>query len=71
MPFLGEVLAGGIAKAMTVDIRMTAPEGKLDRAGLLVVNPPYGFEAQMQAVARWIGPPLAGEITFRWIAGAE
>ena len=69
--FLGEVLAGGIAKAMTVDIRITAPEGKLDRAGLLVVNPPYGFEAQMQAAARSIGPRLAGEITFRWIAGSE
>jgi 23S rRNA (adenine2030-N6)-methyltransferase len=69
--FLGEVLAGGITKAMTVDIRIVAPEGKLDRAGLLVVNPPYGFEAQMQAAARWIGPRLAGEITFRWIAGSE
>ena len=69
--FLGEVLAGGIVKAMTVDIRITAPEGKLDRAGLLVVNPPYGFAAQMQAAAWWIGPRLAGEITLRWIAGSE
>lgn len=56
---------------MTVDIRIAAPEDKLDRAGLLVVNPPYGFEAQMREAAQWIGPRLAGEITFRWIAGSE
>ena len=31
---------------------------KLSRAGLLVINPPYGFEAAIQAGAALIAPPL-------------
>ena len=69
--FVGEVLAGGIAKALTIEIRIVAPEGKLDRAGLLVINPPYGFEAEMGQVARLLGPRLDGEITLTWVAGSE
>jgi 23S rRNA (adenine2030-N6)-methyltransferase len=69
--FIGEVLAGGIAKAMVIDTKVSAPEGKLSRAGLLVVNPPYGFEAQMREAARLVAPRLEGEITSTWVAGAE
>jgi 23S rRNA (adenine2030-N6)-methyltransferase len=69
--FVGEVLAGGIAKAMTVEIKVTAPQGKLSQAGLLVVNPPYGFEAGMREAGRLLGPLLDGEITSAWRAGAE
>ena len=69
--FLGEVLAGGITKAMTIDTKVAAPEGKLDRAGLLVINPPYGFETEMRAAARLLAPRLAGEISLAWVAGAE
>ncbi len=69
--FVGEVLAGGIAKAMTVEIKVAAPEGKLSRAGLLVINPPYGFTAEMHAVTRLLAPRLDGEIASDWVAGSQ
>ncbi|HET7086339.1 MAG TPA: 23S rRNA (adenine(2030)-N(6))-methyltransferase RlmJ [Rhizomicrobium sp.] len=69
--FVGEVMTGGIAKALTVTIKVKAPEGKLDRAGLLVVNPPYGFESAMQGAGALLAPRLGGEIATDWVAGAE
>jgi 23S rRNA (adenine2030-N6)-methyltransferase len=69
--FVGEALAGGIAKALTVETGIAAPEGKLDRAGLLVVNPPYGFEAQLRAIAEIVAPRLDGRIACAWVAGSE
>ena len=69
--FTSEVLAGGIAKAMTVDARISAPEGKLARAGLLVINPPFGFARAMEHAARLLAPRLEGEITSSWLVGAE
>ena len=69
--FTGEVLAGGMAKAMTVDTAIAAPEGKLARAGLLVINPPYGFSAAMRAASGIIAPLLNATITSTWLAGAE
>jgi 23S rRNA (adenine2030-N6)-methyltransferase len=69
--FTGEVLAGGMTKAMTVDAAISAPEGKLGRAGLLVINPPYGFDAAMRATAAIIAPLLDATITNTWLAGAD
>jgi 23S rRNA (adenine2030-N6)-methyltransferase len=69
--FTGEVLAGGMAKAMIVDTSISAPEGKLGRAGLLVINPPYGLDAAMRASATLIAPRLEARIGTRWIAGSE
>jgi 23S rRNA (adenine2030-N6)-methyltransferase len=66
--FVGEVLAGGIAKALTVEIKVAAPDGKLGRAGLLVINPPYGFDRAMQATAAAIAPRLAAQIAIRSVA---
>lgn len=74
--FLGEVLAGGVTKALTVEIAVP-PEGeKLARAGLLVINPPYGFAAAMQAIAAMLAPRLGRDgaparIALAWLAGAE
>jgi len=68
--FLGEVMAAGIAKALTIDIQVNAPEGKLAKAGLLMINPPYGFEAAMRAAAAVIAPRLKATIAIRWLAGA-
>ena len=45
-----------MAQAMTIDTSVPAREGKLGRAGLLVINPPYGFKAAMQAGAALIAP---------------
>jgi 23S rRNA (adenine2030-N6)-methyltransferase len=69
--FTGEVLAGGIAKALTLDTRVTAPEGKLGAAGLLVINPPYGFAGAMRDVAGVIALRLDTDVTVRWITGSE
>ncbi|MEY4966704.1 MAG: hypothetical protein RL274_2287 [Pseudomonadota bacterium] len=67
--FTGEVLAGGVQKALTVDTQISAPEDKLDRAGLLVINPPYGFDAEMYAAAEILAPLLRADIAVKWLAG--
>jgi 23S rRNA (adenine2030-N6)-methyltransferase len=67
--FTGEVLAGGVTKAMTIDTTVGAPDGKLGRAGLLVINPPYGFAAAMQDAAGVIAAKLEAAITIQQIAG--
>lgn len=75
--FVGEVLAAGVAKAVTVEIAVAPASERMTRAGLLVINPPYGFAAQMQAAAAVLAPRLgakAGEpadITVTWRAGSE
>jgi 23S rRNA (adenine2030-N6)-methyltransferase len=69
--FTGEVLAGDITKALVVDTRIMAPEGKLGRAGLLVINPPYGFAATMQEVAGVIARRLDTATVVQWITGGE
>jgi 23S rRNA (adenine2030-N6)-methyltransferase len=69
--FTGEVLAGGVTKALAVDTRITAPQGKLGRAGLLVINPPYGFAAAMQEVAGVIARRLDTAVSVQWITGSE
>jgi 23S rRNA (adenine2030-N6)-methyltransferase len=68
--FIGEVLASGVQKALTVDTQISAPDGKLDRAGLLVINPPYGFDAEMFAAAQIIATPLGADIAVKWRAGS-
>lgn len=67
--FIGEVLSAGVTKALSVDTQISAPEGKLDRAGLLVINPPYGFDAEMFAAAQVIAAPLGADIAVKWRAG--
>jgi len=69
--FTGEVLAGGMAKAMVIETSISAPEGKLGQAGLLVINPPYGLDAAMRASAALIAPRIEARIGTRWIAGSE
>ncbi len=69
--FTGEVLAAGAAKALTVEVKIAAPEGRLDRAGLLVLNPPYGFDAAMRAIASVIAPAMDAAIGVRWLAGED
>jgi len=58
--FVGEALATG-APALTIEIAIDAPEGRLSRSGLLVLNPPYGFEAEMAAVLARLEPALAAQ----------
>jgi 23S rRNA (adenine2030-N6)-methyltransferase len=67
--FVGEVLAGGMEKVLQIEIAIPAPEGQLGRAGLLVINPPYGFEAEMREAASLIAPRLGAAISIKWLAG--
>ena len=76
--FIGELLAAGIAKALTVEIAVAPPSERLTRAGVLVVNPPYGFAAEMLATAALLAPRLAldparnpATIDVNWRAGSE
>jgi 23S rRNA (adenine2030-N6)-methyltransferase len=68
--FCGEVLAGAPASvpALTVDAAIAAPEGKLDRAGLLLLNPPYGFDADMHAMLAPVAGRLpGGKAVLEWL----
>jgi len=68
--FTGEVMVGGMEKMLEIQTAIPAPEGKLARAGLLVINPPYGFEAGMGQAASLIAPRLGADISVKWLAGA-
>jgi len=67
--FVGEVLAGGAASALTLEIAIAAPEGRLSCSGLLVLNPPYGFEEDMAAVLARLEPALAARTRLERRAG--
>ena len=67
--FVGEVLASGAAKALKVEIAIAAPEGKLGRAGLLVLNPPYQFDDEMAAALNVVAPKLRAKTKMDWLAG--
>jgi 23S rRNA (adenine2030-N6)-methyltransferase len=74
--FLGEVLAGGVQKALTVEIAVPPEGDKLSRAGLLVINPPFGFAAAMKAATVLLAPRLGRDgtpahIALAWLVGAE
>jgi 23S rRNA (adenine2030-N6)-methyltransferase len=60
--FCGEIRTGGIAPAKRIDIdigRARDPgKERLSSAGLLIVNPPFGFEAEMDASAKLVAPHL-------------
>lgn len=60
--FAGEVLAGGSQEVarITIDIGREAKSDKdrLSAAGLLVINPPYGFVEEMRAAASLLAPRL-------------
>ena len=60
----GEVLTRGIDRILRVDTRLVGvTEGRLAAAGLLVVNPPFGFEEQMRSAAIVLAPLLGGDAT--------
>ncbi len=75
--FCGQLLNSGAAKALRIDIdRGVGPEGKLTRAGLVVLNPPYGFAAEMEKSLTLIAPHLGanGAVAgwhVSWLAGSE
>jgi 23S rRNA (adenine2030-N6)-methyltransferase len=68
--FCGEVLAAGVAKALRIDIAIDVSDEKLSRAGLLVLNPPYGLDDEMRSNLARIAPLLAGRASLEWLAEA-
>jgi 23S rRNA (adenine2030-N6)-methyltransferase len=57
----GEVLVSGITRALHIEVELQGgqADGRLSAAGLLVVNPPFGFAQDMRDVAQAIAPRLA------------
>ena len=59
---IGEVLNAGIAKVLRVELDIGAAPGGEDRlraAGVLVVNPPFGFAAEMERAGAFLARTLA------------
>jgi 23S rRNA (adenine2030-N6)-methyltransferase len=69
--FIGEVLAAGAKKALTLEIAIDAPDGKLGRTGLLVVNPPFTFAGDIEGALALAAPPLKARTRLEWLAGEE
>jgi 23S rRNA (adenine2030-N6)-methyltransferase len=73
--FCGEVLALGPRKALRLDIAVDAAPGRLGAAGLLVINPPFGFARDMEASLEAVIPRLTREKSARFeirtLAGEE
>lgn len=68
--FEGEVLMEA-RKALKIEAAIDAPEGKLARAGLLALNPPFGFAGQMEEALALAGPHMKAQIRLEWLAGEE
>lgn len=66
----GEVLMDA-RKALKIETAIAAPEGKLARAGVLLLNPPFGFAAQMEEALAQVAPRLKAETRLFWLAGGE
>jgi 23S rRNA (adenine2030-N6)-methyltransferase len=77
--FCGEIQAAGAKKALRIDITVGAAEAgasereRLTAAGLIVVNPPYGFEQEMAASLARVAPLLSSSAgaELRWLAGEK
>ena len=69
MRFTGEVLTGGMVKAMTVDTAILAPEGKLARVGLLVINPLLRLRRRDARCIQHIVAPLLDASNRKHMAG--
>jgi 23S rRNA (adenine2030-N6)-methyltransferase len=71
--FCGEVLAGGMAKALRIEIAVAPQADKLTRTGLLVLNPPYGFDTAMREILALLAPRLGqgapAQTKLEWLAG--
>jgi 23S rRNA (adenine2030-N6)-methyltransferase len=66
--FCAEVLGAGVKKALRIDIAIDPSDGKLARAGLLIVNPPYGLDQEMEAALAVAAPLMGAKATFDWLA---
>ena len=69
------VMATGISKILQLEIAVTPEDwgANLRGCGLLVVNPPFGFEEIARSMLDWLWPVLSrdreGGHTVRWLVG--
>lgn len=67
------VVATGIRRILQLEISVLPPNwtASMRGCGLLVVNPPFGFAAEAQAILNWLAPLLsrsgAGGHKARWL----
>jgi 23S rRNA (adenine2030-N6)-methyltransferase len=66
----GEVLMDA-RKALKIEVAIDAAEDKLARAATLVLNPPFGFAAEMEAALAKAAPKLKARTQLTWLAGKE
>jgi 23S rRNA (adenine2030-N6)-methyltransferase len=61
-------LAAGARKALRLDVTLGARrEDRLTAAGLVVVNPPFGFENEMRAALALALPLMDAEARLLWL----
>ena len=68
--FEGEVLMDA-RKMLKIEAAIDAPEGKLARAGILVINPPFGFASAMEEALAKVATRLKAKTRLEWLAGEE
>lgn len=76
--FCGEIANTGIDKLLRIDVETKAPpkagkdddKTRLTNAGLLIVNPPFGLDADMRAAAQIIAPAMDAKIEVDWLANS-
>ncbi len=69
--FVGEVLAADVRKALKIEIAVAAGQDRLGRAGLLILNPPFQFDTEMEAVLAAAAPRLEAKTRLAWLAGKD
>lgn len=65
----GELLAAGVDKLLRLDIALSGEGDGLRAAGLLIVNPPFGLDGQMDAAAPVLKAALGARLSQSWLAG--
>jgi 23S rRNA (adenine2030-N6)-methyltransferase len=72
--FCGEVLAIGVEKLLRLEITVAPIADKLTSSGVLVLNPPYGFDDAMKEILGLLAPKLgqggAAQTRLEWMANA-
>jgi 23S rRNA (adenine2030-N6)-methyltransferase len=67
--FCGELLAAGATSLLRLEISREEPGEGMRAAGLLVINPPFGFAEQMASIGDILQQPLAVRLRIQWLAG--
>jgi len=69
------LLETGIGKILQLEISVLSGDwsGAMRGCGMLVVNPPFGFEAEARSMLKWLQPILSREDDSSqrvvWLAG--